>query len=396
MSLVGQSVTIIGAGVAGLAAARALALRGAQVTVLEQADAIREVGAGLQISPNGASVLRALGLQDALDSASMRAEAVELIDGSDGEVVTRLDLAHLRPDQGYHFLHRADLIDLLLKGATEAGVTLRLLSRIGEVDLSGAAPVVVLESGERIETPLLIGADGLHSKVRTGLNAATQPFFTGQVAWRAVIPCEANARPVAEVHMGPGRHMVSYPLRGGTLRNIVAVEERAKWAEESWTLRDDSMDLRLAFGGFSPRVRGWLEQVEDPWLWGLFRHKVAETWVRPIGQGGVAILGDAAHPTLPFLAQGASMGLEDAWVLAESLATHDSVAAALTAYQSKRKPRTMRIVAAANANARAYHLAGLPRMIGHTGLRLLGRLSPGTMLSRFDWLYGHDVTQNAM
>ncbi|MDP3196501.1 FAD-dependent oxidoreductase [Tabrizicola sp.] len=393
MTLIGQPVTIIGAGVAGLAAARALAMRGAKVTVLEQADAIREVGAGLQISPNGACVLRALGLQSALDAASMRAEAVHLIDGPDGELVTRLDLARLRPDKGYHFLHRADLIDLLLRGATEAGVTLRLLSRIASVDLSGPHPAVVLETEERIEMPLLVGADGLHSKTRAALNGAEQPFFTHQVAWRSVIPCEPGAAPIAEVHMGPGRHLVSYPLRGGTLRNIVAVEERAKWAEESWTLRDDSMDLRLAFAGFSPRVRGWLDRVEDPWLWGLFRHTVAPTWVRPMGQGGVALLGDAAHPTLPFLAQGASMGLEDAWVLAHALATHESPAVALAAYQTLRKPRTARIVAAASANARGYHLSGLPRMIGHTGLRLLGRLSPGAMLSRFDWLYGHDVTQ---
>lgn len=393
MSLIGQPVTIIGAGVAGLAAARALALRGASVTVLEQADAIREVGAGLQISPNGAAVLRGLGLQAELDAASMRADAVQLIDGPTGEGVTRLDLARLRPGQGYHFLHRADLIELLRKAATEAGVTLRLLSRVDSLDLSGPAPAVLLESGGRLDTPLLIGADGLHSKTRAALNGAETPFFTRQVAWRATIPCEAGAAPVAEVHMGPGRHLVSYPLRGGTLRNIVAVEERDRWAEESWTLRDDAITLRVAFERFSPRVRGWLDRVEDPWLWGLFRHKVAETWVRPMGQGGVAILGDAAHPTLPFLAQGASMGLEDAWVLAQALASHDSPAAALDAYQSTRKPRTSRIVAAANANARAYHLAGLPRMIGHAGLRLLGRFSPGTMLSRFDWLYDHDVTQ---
>lgn len=392
MSLIGQPVTIIGAGVAGLAVARALALRGTSVTVLEQADAIREVGAGLQISPNGAAVLRGLDLQTELDAASMRAEAVQLIDGPTGEGVTRLDLARLRPGHGYHFLHRADLIDLLLKGAEAAGVTLRLLSRVADVDLSGPTPAVVLESGERLDTPLLIGADGLHSKVRTALNGQETPFFTHQVAWRAVIPCEPGAAAVAEVHMGPGRHLVSYPLRSGTLRNIVAVEERDKWAEESWTLRDDAITLRVAFEGFSSRVRGWLDRVEDPWLWGLFRHRVAETWVKPMGQGGVAILGDAAHPTLPFLAQGASMGLEDAWVLAQSLATHDSPAAALAAYQSNRKPRTTRIVAAANANARAYHLSGLPRMIGHTGLRLLGRLSPGTMLSRFDWLYDHDAT----
>lgn len=392
MSLIGQPVTIIGAGVAGLAAARALALRGASVTVLEQADAIREVGAGLQISPNGAAVLRGLGLQAELDAASMRADAVQLIDGPTGEGVTRLDLARLRPGQGYHFLHRADLIELLRKAATEAGVTLRLLSRVASLDLSGPAPAVLLESGGRLDAPLLIGADGLHSKTRAALNGAETPFFTRQVAWRATIPCEAGAAPVAEVHMGPGRHLVSYPLRGGTLRNIVAVDERDRWAEESWTLRDDAITLRVAFERFSPRVRGWLDRVEDPWLWGLFRHKVAETWVRPMGQGGVAILGDAAHPTLPFLAQGASMGLEDAWVLAQALASHDSPAAALAAYQSARKPRTSRIVAAANANARAYHLAGLPRMIGHTGLRLLGRFSPGTMLSRFDWLYDHDVT----
>jgi salicylate hydroxylase len=393
MSLIGQSVTVVGAGVAGLAVARALALRGAAVTVLEQADAIRDVGAGLQISPNGACVLRALGLHGALDAASTRAGAIVLIDGPTGDPVTRLDLARLRPDQGYNFLHRADLIGLLLKGAQDAGVTLRLLSRIETVDLSGAHPALLLDRGERIETPLLIGADGLHSRIRAALNGPAAPFFTGQVAWRAVVPADRTDAPVAEVHMGPGRHLVSYPLRSGALRNIVAVEERAKWAEESWTLRDDSMDLRLAFAGFSPRVRGWLDAVEDPWLWGLFRHEVARTWVRPMGQGGVAILGDAAHPTLPFLAQGACMGLEDAWVLARALATHDSAAAALAAYQEQRKPRTTRIVAAANANARAYHLSGLPRLIGHTGLRLLGRLSPGAMLSRFDWLYGHDVTR---
>ncbi|MGL4239073.1 FAD-dependent oxidoreductase [Tabrizicola sp.] len=392
MSVIGQSVTVIGAGIAGLAVARALAQRGASVTVLEQADAIREVGAGLQISPNGAAVLRALGLQGALDDASIRAEAVQLIDGPSGEVVTRLDLARLRPGQGYHFLHRADLIALLLKAATEVGVTLRLLSRVTDISLSGARPVITLESGEVVETSLLVGADGLRSRLRAALNGSEEPFFTGQVAWRAVIPAEPGARPVAEVHMGPGRHLVSYPLRGGTLRNIVAVEERVKWAEESWTFRDDSMDLRVAFQEFSPRVRAWLESVEDPWLWGLFRHKVAESWTHTLPAGAAAIVGDAAHPTLPFLAQGASMGLEDAWVLTEALATHDTVAAALAAYQARRKPRTTRIVAAANANARAYHLSGLPKVIGHSGLRLLGRISPGTMISRFDWLYGHDVT----
>jgi salicylate hydroxylase len=393
MSLIGQTITILGAGIAGLAAARALALRGAEVTVLEQADAIREVGAGLQVSPNGAAVLRALGLGPALEQVALRAEAVELKDGLSGDVVTRLEVARLRPEQGYHFLHRADLIGLLLDGAREAGVEIRLLQKIDHIDLTGPRPRYVTAQGAEGSAALLIGADGLHSVTRTALNGKDSPFFTHQVAWRALIPCTPDEPRVAEVHMGPGRHLVSYPLRGGTLRNIVAVEERNRWVEEGWSLRDDPLELRLAFAGFGPRVRGWLDQVDDVWLWGLFRHPVAARWYQASRDGAVAILGDAAHPTLPFLAQGASMGLEDAWVLASTLARHDTLAAGLAAYQSARAPRCARIVEAANRNARAYHLSGPARGIAHMGLRLGGWVAPQMALSRFDWLYGHDVTK---
>ena len=391
MSLIGQRVTVLGAGVAGLAVARALALRGAVVTVFEQADAVREVGAGLQVSPNGAVVLRALGLGQALTAASQRAGAVELRDGFTGAVVTRLEVGRLRPQQGYHFVHRADLIGLLLAGAHEVGVDLRLLNRVTSVDLTGAQPVLVMEDGTRHEADLLIGADGLHSPTRTALNGKVAPFFTHQVAWRAVVPGDGGAA-VAEVHMGAGRHLVSYPLRGGTLRNIVAVEERRTWADESWTLRDDPIELRLAFKDFSPRVRGWLDMIEDVYLWGLFRHPVAAVWQRALPGGGVAILGDAAHPTLPFLAQGASMGLEDAWVLAASLAACDTWAAGLASYQAARAGRCARIVEAASKNARAYHLAGVTRTLAHAGLRFGGWLAPDLALRRFDWLYGFDAT----
>ncbi|AWB48666.1 monooxygenase [Gemmobacter aquarius] len=390
MSLIGQPVTILGAGVAGLALARALALRGASVTVLEQADAIREVGAGLQISPNGATVLRALGLP--VDSISTRAEAVELRDGFDNSRVLRLDLARLRPDMGWHFVHRADLIGLLATGARDAGVDIRLLTRIESVDLSGDRPRAITAQGHVIESPLLVGADGLHSPARAALTGKVAPFFTHQVAWRAVLPSLPGEPNVAEVHMGPGRHLVSYPLRSGTLRNIVAVEERRRWVEEGWTLRDDPMELRLAFENFSPRVRGWLDQVQDVWLWGLFRHPVAKRWHAVLPKGAMAILGDAAHPTLPFLAQGANMALEDAWALAAALSASDSPAAALAAYQSARAPRTARIVQAANASARAYHLSGPTRSIAHAALRLGGVLAPGMALKRYDWIYRHDVT----
>lgn len=392
MSLIGRPVTVLGAGVAGLAVARALAMRGAAVTVLEQADAVREVGAGLQVSPNGAAVLRALGLGRALEAASVRASAVVLKDGLDGAAVLRMDLARLRPGQGWHFVHRADLIALLLEGAREAGVELRLLQKVEAVDLSGETPVAVTVQGVRHEAGLMIGADGLHSPARMALTGKVAPFFTHQVAWRAVVPGDAADPAEVEVHMGPGKHLVSYPLRGGAWRNIVAVEERRRWVEEGWSLRDDPMELRLAFEGFSPRVRGWLDRVEDVWLWGLFRHPVAKVWHRCMPLGSFAILGDAAHPTLPFLAQGANMALEDAWTLAAALAGHEDDRVALAAWEAARKPRCARIVEAANANARNYHLSGAKRAVGHGLLRLGGMVAPGMALKRFDWLYGVDVT----
>ena len=386
--LIGQEVTVLGGGVAGLAVAIALARRGAQVTVLEQAAEIREVGAGLQISPNGVAVLCALGLGDELARIGTRAQAAELRDGIGGGTVLRLDLARHRPQQPFYFLHRADLIAMLAAAARAAGVRILLLQQIGEVTLGDHPPRLTTAQGALSEAPLLIGADGLHSKVRAALNGQVAPFFTHQVAWRALIPGRAAEAPVAEVFMGPGRHIVSYPLRGGTLRNIVAVEERHRWAEESWSATDDPLALRLAFEGFAPRVQGWLEQVEEVNLWGLFRHPVAARWY---GHGAV-ILGDAAHPTLPFLAQGANMALEDAWVLAAELARHDSAGAAFAAYQLAREARVTRIVAAATANARNYHLRGPVRSLAHLGLRLGGALAPGLALRKFDWLYDLDVT----
>lgn len=380
-------VTVLGAGVAGLAVARALALKGAEVTVLEQAPEIREVGAGLQISPNGAKVLAALGLAEALIEGSDRAEAVELFDGETGGRVVRLDLGHGPAGAGFRFVHRADLIDLLAEGARSAGVAIRLLQKVETVALGDHPPHLVTAQGQEIDCGLLIGADGLHSRVRTALNGAAAPFFTGQIAWRATLPETGNLPPVARVFMGEGRHLVTYPLRGGRLRNIVAVEERDRWAEESWSLTDDPLALRIAFEDFLPEVRGWLDRIERPNLWGLFRHPVAARWH---GQGA-AILGDAAHPTLPFLAQGANMALEDAWVLADCL-SREPPAAAFAAYQARREARVRRIVEAATANARNYHLSGLRRELAHAGLRLAGRFAPGMLLGRFDWLYGHDVT----
>ncbi|MDJ0826930.1 MAG: FAD-dependent monooxygenase [Rhodobacter sp.] len=368
--LIGLPVDVIGAGVAGLAVATALAQRGAQVRAFEQAPEIAEVGAGLQISPNGAAVLAALGQGDALRAAGIVSRAVELRNAA-GRTVLRLDLArHSKGPHPFVLIHRARLIAILERAARAAGVEIVLNARV-----DGAA-----------SPGLLIGADGVHSVIRPHLNGPAEPFFTGQVAWRAVI--EDAAVPEAHVYMGPGRHLVSYPLPGG-LRNIVAVEERGGWAAEGWTHGDDPANLRAAFAGFAPEVRDWLERVETVHLWGLFRHPVAARW----HDDRTAILGDAAHPTLPFLAQGANMALEDAWVLAACLAERP-VAEALALYQARRRPRVLRVIAAANANARNYHLRNpLVRGLAHTALRLGGALAPGAALRRFAWLYGHDVTE---
>jgi salicylate hydroxylase len=389
MTLNGLSIAVIGAGIGGLAVARALCLRGADVTLLEQAPEISEVGAGLQISPNGFAVLRALGLDEVLQARSVQAEAISLRDYRGGEVL-RLDLTTLeRPE--YHFIHRADLIDSLADGARAAGVKLRLMQRVAAVE-AGARPVVRMVNGSSLDVDLVIGADGLHSVVRRALNGTLAPFFTRQVAWRAVVPNLWGRGPEAQVHMGPMRHMVSYPLRGGTLLNLVAVQERAAWTEESWSQTDDPLAVRAAFGDFGSEVQAMLAAVEEVHLWGLFRHPVARVWQRD----GLAVLGDAAHPTLPFMAQGASMALEDAWVLVDALSEAEGLAEGLARYQERREARVRRVVEAANRNAWKYHLSFPPlRWAAHTALRAGGAFAPDRMIRQFDWLYGHDVTRKA-
>ena len=388
MALSDTTALVIGAGVGGLSAALALQRRGVRATILEQADSVSETGAGLQISPNGLRVIDALGLGARLRSVAVEARRVRLRDHR-GRDLLALDIA--AAGGGHLLVHRQDLIDALADAAREAGVDIVAGARVERIE-AGARPRAHLCGAPAMEADLVIGADGLHSATRSALLADGPPRFAGQVAWRAVVACPPGAAPEALVHVGPGRHVVSYPLRRGELLNIVAVQRRPSWeAAEAW-MPDDPERLRAAFDDFAPDIRDLLGRVERTSLWGLFTRPVARRWHAP----GIALLGDAAHPALPFLAQGACMALEDAWILADCLSGDDSRDAALAHYQRRREARTRRIVRASARTAWKYHLSFPPaRAAAHAALRLGGAVAPGWMARRFAWIHGFDPVGGA-
>lgn len=383
MSIKNTDVTVLGGGIAGLAAATALAQRGAVVTVLEQATELGEVGAGLQIGPNGVAVLEALGLKDSAAAVANVPEAVELRDMATGREVARLPMgraAEQRWGRPYWQFHRADLLNVLADSARASGVDIRLGHKVATI--------------ADINASVIIAADGVRSNIRAEVFGGQSAKFTGQVAWRGIIPAEnlpaGAVKNAATVYMAAGRHLVTYPMRGGSVINFVAVEERDEWADEGWNIPDTPENLRRAFSGGGREVQTILSAVEKTFLWGLFNHPYLSHWTKD----NVALVGDACHPMLPFLAQGAVMALEDAWVLARELDQAEDVASGLLAYERICKPRATRVQKAAASNATAYHLQNGPaRLVAHTGLKTLSRLAPSTLLGRFDWLYGKDVTK---
>lgn len=380
-----QKVLVLGAGVGGLAAALAFHRRGHRVRVVEQAAKITEVGAGLQISPNGAVVLNALGMGRALDTLSIQAQAVVLSDYRRPGDVLRLDLSR-RPGRSYALMHRADLIGMLEAAVRAAGIPIALGRRV-ETIAPGTPPMVRFDDETEDTADLVVGADGLHAPSRHSLNGADHPFFTGHVAWRAVVPVSSPLPPEPRVIMAPRRHLVMYPLRDGRVANLAAFCEQSDWTEEGWHHSDDPDQFRAVFADVQGPVRPVLDAVEHVSKWGLFRHPVARHWY---GEG-VAILGDAAHPTLPYLAQGANLALEDAYLLAQCW---DGSTASLKRYQDLRQGRVQKVIAAANRNAWKYHVPFEPiRWLGHTALGMAGRMMPDRMLGQFDWIHGYDVTQ---
>ncbi|WP_179380860.1 FAD-dependent monooxygenase [Jannaschia marina] len=362
-------MTVLGAGIGGLAAAIACKLRGYSVEVIEQAPALTEVGAGLQIAPNGGRVLDALGVR----LAAPESEAIHIIDGLSNRSVIRMPLG-----PGFRLVHRADLIAALGDRAQALGIAVRLDRCVRTIAQDGRTLHFADGSIHRVRR--LIGADGVRGAARAFVAPDHAATFTGQVAWRAIVPVTDWPRE-AQVHMGPGRHLVCYPLRDGRSLNLVAVEERAAWVADGWSQRDDPDVLREAFSGFAHGVRDLLDRVETVHLWGLMDHGLTPRWTR----GTCTLIGDAAHPTLPFLAQGANLALEDAYTLARNLPEP-------SAWEALRRPRVARALSAAQANATRYHLSGGQRSVALSGLRLLGRVAPRLPLRGYGWLYDADVT----
>jgi len=354
---------VVGAGVGGLTAALALARAGLLVTVVEQAQALGEVGAGLQVSPNATRVLVNIGLEAELSALAFRPEAVEARGWRRGQEISRVplgDSARERYGFPYFHMHRADLVSVLEQASrAEPRIHLRLGEAVAACEDDGT-PSLVLASGERLEADVLVGADGLRSLVREALFGPAAPRFTGNVAWRGLIPAErlegADIRPVATLWMGPGAHFVHYSVRGGTLVNFVGVVERNDWREESWSSRGEAADLRRDFSGWHPTVRRIVEAAPEDacFRWALFDRDPLPRW----SHGAVTLLGDACHPTLPFMAQGACMAIEDAAVLAACLSSgrRGGIPAALSRYEDLRRPRTAGIQASSRRNAMIYHL----------------------------------------
>ena len=390
-------VLVVGGGIGGLTAALALEKRGHTVTVVEQSGVISEVGAGLQLSPNATKVLNALGVGARVMTDAFRPQAAEMRWGRSGTKVFSIPLrkaAVNRWGAEYIHVHRADLIEALrAELAARAPDSILLGHRLERYENRGDKVVAYFEGGGTIEADLLIGADGIHSAVRAQMLGPDKPEFTGCVAWRATAPVTALGNtappPTARVWVGPRKHAVTYLLRRGSLANFVGVVEHKTPGDESWTATGAKEQALKDFKRWYPSVTAIIEAADSMNRWALFGRKPLPKW----SDGRATLLGDACHPMLPFLAQGAAMAIEDAWALAACLDGEADMAAALAAYEARRKPRVTRVQAGARANAKLYHRGNpVTRFGSYVPMAMAARAAPGFVRSRLDWIYQYDET----
>jgi salicylate hydroxylase len=384
-----MDILIVGAGIGGLTAAIRLVQRGHRVRVLEQAKVLGEVGAGIQMSANAVKVLQAVGVEPALEATGVKPKAFEFRRFNTGELLHRIPLGDAHREKhgaAYYQMHRRDLHDALVQALRAvAPDAVRLDATVRQVyeDTEGAE--VELTNGERLRAELVVGADGVKSVVRQHVLGADKPAFTGQVVWRVLVPVDRIPQAlrtdvVSTIWCGPHNHGVMYYLRGGTLINFVGCVARP-WEEESWTSSRPWSELDQDYAGWHPMVRAVVEAADRDqcYRWALNSRVPAMVW----STNHVTMLGDAVHSTLPYMAQGAAMAIEDAGVLARALELDLPLAQQLHVYEQHRAPRTRRVVEESTEMGQLYQIDNADAMRQAFHDRNIAK-------SRNEWLYPYD------
>jgi salicylate hydroxylase len=390
-----KHVAIAGAGIGGLAAALALLRRGIDVDLYEKADELREIGAGVQVTPNGSRVLLELGLADALREQGTRTRGKEIYLWNTAQKSPFMQLGqNAVQDYGAPYLtfHRADLHALLLRAVQREKPNAVHLGKSCETFSTSEEGVrMSFSDGTQAFSPVLIGADGIHSRVRQTLFGPDNPSFTGCMAWRGLIPAAALQDVVdmagGGMWLGPEAHIVTYPVRQGELLNFIGMVNRDSWKTESWTAAGTTEECLDDFEGWHPHVQHMVRNIAIPYKWALMVRQPLERW----SAGRVSLLGDACHSTLPFLSQGANMAIEDALVLARCLDAHWATPQlALARYEAARRDRTARITrSSADQMGRVHNpvLADPARAQEH----IAREWQSARVADRYDWIYGYDA-----
>ncbi|HUL88681.1 MAG TPA: FAD-dependent monooxygenase [Pseudolabrys sp.] len=388
-----RHVIVAGAGIAGLTAALALARAGIRVTVLEQTEKLEEAGAGLQLSPNGSRVLIALGLRERLASVAVSPQAIRVMAGGSAREIVRIPLgdeAERRYGAPYWSIHRGDLRSALADAVrNELDVSLKLGVRVEDFAAHVKGVSVVARRGTQVSDErgiALIGADGIWSSVAARLRRQQPPTFRHRTAWRALVSADAVpaefCQPLVHLWLGHDAHLVHYPVKSGKMINIVGIVHD-EWNEVGWSAAGDRSEILRHFSRltWSEKARA-LISIPDRWLkWALYDRKDPFRGTRL----PVTLIGDAAHPMLPFLAQGAGMAIEDAAVVADMLSKYlDDPSDAVRAYEGARWHRTARAQQLSRRQDRIYGLTGPEAFVRNLAMRAMG----GEKLrARYDWLY---------
>jgi salicylate hydroxylase len=391
----GRPVLIIGAGIGGLAAALALLRRGIDVEIHEQATELREVGAGVQISPNGSRVLEALGVLETVRRTACETQGKEVRLWNTGQTWKLFDLggeAVRRYGFPYFTVYRVDLHNTLIDAVRALDpAAIRLGRRCVAVEAAPSGAVARFADGSESVGRALVGADGIHSAVRNSLFGEVESQYADLMAWRGVIPMarvpEHLRRPVGTNWVGPGGHVIHYPLRNGELMNFVGYLERDAWVAESWNVRGSVAECARDFAGWHDDIQALIASIEAPFKWGMVRRPPLERWSR----GPITLLGDACHAMFPFLAQGAVMALEDGLVLGRALerfAGDDP--GALAAYERARQARAYRVVDGSAQNVARFHNPVLGDPVEGPGY-IEREWASQRVSERYDWIFDYDA-----